>query len=438
MSTKDIIFGWQIGSQIMNLQMTKKYIDIPVEPIVSMYFYGTPSNGVKYNGVELPDIETAWIAFAEANDMTSEQAKKIVPYAVVGYHKTDAAYRLTLYDYPLYADGDIYYAANEAGAAVFDVDGDTWKLIGSAAIGGLAVADKESLTWTNHDILNADGSIAVASTEPVYSGDIGLRVGDTVTYYDGVVLPDINCLWDKKTYPYAAIMSAFGMSYFVCSADKWYVADWTTTDGECECYMLLETQELVDIIKEDEAFADMDIEPNKWFYLEKSDGFTLMLGTTWISHDVLREDGTVWAKATEPIPVGRLIGSSYNGTILPDIESVWTEEVKETYPYAVLIDETDDGGDIDFMLMPVPLETVEIVTVRFYTVVDGGFGDAEESDTIPAFVHPNSGIGDVNFVWTSHDILTGAFDNDTGEFTPDGATYLAASEPVPIYDTLHN
>ena len=40
---------------------------------------------------------------------------------------------------------------------------------------------------------------------PSESGNIGLRVGDTVTYYSGVVLPALP-EWDKTVYPYAVIV----------------------------------------------------------------------------------------------------------------------------------------------------------------------------------------------------------------------------------------
>lgn len=62
-------------------------------------------------------------------------------------------------------------------------------------------------------LVNVDNSVYPTNTMYMYgipseSGNIGLRVGDTVTYYDGFVLPALP-EWDKETYLYAAMSVSF-------------------------------------------------------------------------------------------------------------------------------------------------------------------------------------------------------------------------------------
>ena len=344
MSTKDIIFGWQIGSQIMNLQMTKKYIDIPVEPIVSLYLYGTPSK-VSYNGVELPDIETVW-------DKTK------YPYAYMAYaDMLGGMYLVVFCSCEAYQDGDVT-KTKTAGTGVgvsyipdFDED---WQFVEETSFEANEVLGGNDIiatphVWCSHDILNADGSVYLAATEPVHSGNIGLRNGETVTYYDGAVLPPLP-EWDKTKYPYA----------YVCvnpSAD-YHHAIYFTNIPVFVCYAMesgkythLYQTEIVSYVKyrrPKEFNPDAD---DVWVYdyaYTDSDGlFDQGFVPIWANVDVERINrwrtndtypytyeyeatGEIAIAASDPIPVSGLVGYSYNGTVLPALPE-WDKTV---YPYA--------------------------------------------------------------------------------------------------------
>lgn len=164
--------------------------DEPDTPTTAMYLYGTPSK-VKYNGVELPDIESVWdkatLPYAYVIEQGSDLGVLLSPVPIVitsvGYIGVDSAG--TLYSY-IATDGTWEYGAE------MPMSPETSTVIPASVI-----------KWTSNDILNADGSVYLATSEPVHSGNIGLRSGDSVTYYDGAVLP--KPLLDVSEFPYRYI-----------------------------------------------------------------------------------------------------------------------------------------------------------------------------------------------------------------------------------------
>jgi len=119
------------------------------------------------------------------------------------------------------------------------------------------------------------------------------------------------------------------------------------------------------------------------------------------------------------------IAYSYNGVELPDINEVWTD--KETYPYAYIAKDT--SGYINLYLCKGKPVVKKMELSPYKLVVD--FSDyAKVYSRFGAWNYNNSStfcveiedIGD--FEWASVDIIN----------TIDGTLYLAASDPVPVYE----
>ena len=136
---------------------------------------------------------------------------------------------------------------------------------------------------------------------------------------------------------------------------------------------------------------------------------------------------------------GELVGYSYNGTVLPEIPE-WD---KETYPYAYLVYApgwaTVNPYTVRFSTTPAeyssedqdwsiknPSESVGYSTMlgsnRWLDVTEhtgtGGFLVCEEN---PDLLSPNNATRQL--VWCNADVTY-----------PDGTVYLAASDPVPVYE----
>lgn len=130
----------------------------------------------------------------------------------------------------------------------------------------------------------------------------------------------------------------------------------------------------------------------------------------------------------------------YNGVELPDIHTVYTPEIQEQYPYAVLrasIDGQSYGLYLseelpyfkeDGTLIIAYANLSQLISVRnlrynFWRDPIPGMGDGwgvGHYSTIGVYVDKE----DVNRVfWTNTDILN-----------LDGSVFLAASDPVPTYD----
>jgi hypothetical protein len=119
----------------------------------------------------------------------------------------------------------------------------------------------------------------------------------------------------------------------------------------------------------------------------------------------------------------KIVGYKYGDSdVLPDIESVWTDEVKETHPYAYVC----EGMFRYVMFTSSPLylsgrwlRPHSDCTWESYFIVDGSwetekYGDAVAGDTM---------LSTSEFKWASIDVLN-----------EDGSLYLATSEPIPVYE----
>lgn len=114
-----------------------------------------------------------------------------------------------------------------------------------------------------------------------------------------------------------------------------------------------------------------------------------------------------------PIPGSKRepVAYLYNGVRLPGLPE-WD---RETYPYAVIVQNNLSG---DYFLM-----------ADDETFAANADGDTIRPITGVAYAIENgewvSSVGRINCkaIWANHDILN-----------PDGSVYLAASEPVPVYE----
>lgn len=113
--------------------------------------------------------------------------------------------------------------------------------------------------------------------------------------YNGIELPDINEVWtDKETYPYALIRWSTEDDYYLLtvSANKAHygpIVDWLFCSNLVPYvqYKHLEHWEDKRVISESTGIWPKDKMP-----------------VVWSNYDVLNRDGTVYLKASEPIPVG--------------------------------------------------------------------------------------------------------------------------------------
>lgn len=125
----------------------------------------------------------------------------------------------------------------------------------------------------------------------------------------------------------------------------------------------------------------------------------------------------------------------YNGVELPDINEAWTDEVKETHPYAVIEYATITASGYHIAnLIIAPSCTGGYSVFGDATVVyaDGylfrqiGWYDTDGIPTTwgePTTVTSSQTRGAEATKWTSTDILNS-----------DGTVYLAASAPIPVYE----
>lgn len=156
--------------------------------------------------------------------------------------------------------------------------------------------------------------------------------------YNGVELPDINEVWDKETYPYAAIQVSAFSGYRLILLDS-PVYRGVDNDGSLGCFAPANTSR--------EVYSQRYNPDAMWdFYSDNSNSDKTepsRMGTIfWTSHDILNEDGTVYLEASIPILADSKLSVSvktaaegkmfYNDRELQPLPEM-TEEQKEQYPY---------------------------------------------------------------------------------------------------------
>ena len=136
---------------------------------------------------------------------------------------------------------------------------------------------------------------------PSDSGNVGLRSGDTVTYYNGVVAPNIDKVWtDKETHPFALLQNEWLIVFksyeqltgtgfsagkrYVRFSDAVYAYNGET--DEVIAYELADSEWVLrtDLVKTDVYFENI----------------------TWASFDLRNENGTDYQITMQPISVGEI------------------------------------------------------------------------------------------------------------------------------------
>lgn len=135
-------------------------------------------------------------------------------------------------------------------------------------------------------------------------------------------------------------------------------------------------------------------------------------------------------------PSSKLVGYSYNGVVLPDINTVWTDELKQTYPYAYinLMPESQYHPDTyilyltdkkfyftkeDYLMgMKTTYNSYRCPVVDFPE-----FGNANQWNINSENKYTDASRIGVSANWANYEILN-----------LDGTVYLAASEPIPVYE----
>ena len=279
--------------------------DEPETPTASLYLYGTPSK-VKYNGVELPDIEAAYVALAETAGETVEVVKEACPYAII--LTSDASAYLYIGDCKLSIDanGKLNNSVSGWFSVYWSHDGSWVSSAAETIPAGSMATDPSYCIWTSHDILNADGSVYLAATEPVHSGNIGLRVGESVTYYNGVVAPNINTVYTdelKEEYPYEFIVwNTLSYRYFFYALKA---IEYTTNSGGTRMVKLTTGEYLRCTLSSDKkTWGELSV--------GTTDGSVQASSAKWASFDVLNEDESIAVIGTDPIPVGEVVDTINN------------------------------------------------------------------------------------------------------------------------------
>ena len=254
-----------------------------------------------YNGVELPKLP--------------EWGKTAYPYAVLSVFTKDfpgsgvyvGDIELCVCPYPLAFDGKnivqsgapespeylVYEYKPSAGDAEFGSGR-------SYVLNEVVFIDNQDAFWTNTDIINTDGSVFLAASEPVPIADTftkGYLLGAElrskrkpvpVAYlYNGVRLPKLP-EWDRAAYPYAAISYAE-------TAGVWYLRFLSVLPyfSGTEFYYGDNTVEL-------RYYRDIDGWENP---TERNPSGDISYGIMWASHNICSIDGSIYLAASDPVPV---------------------------------------------------------------------------------------------------------------------------------------
>lgn len=120
-----------------------------------------------YNGVRLPDIDTAYAAFADENDVTVEQAKEMLPYAIILTAGGSTYLYICTFELSIDTNGKLNNSADGVSFVYWSHD-ESWSASGGGYIdAGNFDTNPLFCVWSSHDILNSKGSVYLAASEPV-------------------------------------------------------------------------------------------------------------------------------------------------------------------------------------------------------------------------------------------------------------------------------
>lgn len=290
---------------------------------------------------------------------------------------------------------------------------------------------------------------------PSETGNIGLRNGDTVTMYDGWVMPALP-QWDKTVYPYACIWGhpvEREFSVLDCTKSplhfeytRKYIEDNSFStpltlpdNGTAVPHISFLTT--TNGVKVPATKADEFTPSRNGAESVLPNGLRITLPVVWSNYNFCYSDGELYVPKSKPIPVN-LVGHNYNGVVLsPEFEDVIGNpnyvppNVSTEFPYWVL-SPFYVGGLLFFYEMrmfsrPVIVDRNDIITadgatVDFLLYEEGrgcSLGEGHPSDW--NFAHHSSSnritVGGIK--WANFDLLN-----------KDGSIYIAKSDAIPIYE----
>ena len=142
------------------------------------------------------------------------------------------------------------------------------------------------------------------------SGNIGLRVGDTVTYYSGHISP----MWDRTKYPFGVALYNQGESYrvyhFYAFAEQHY---YETTHVLTSRYFGTSSDPEIGgpaCVAWIKYGIDGEWEASEGVANVQTDMGSVKVNSQnelWTSFDMYYKDGTLKSAASDPIPVGEIV-----------------------------------------------------------------------------------------------------------------------------------
>lgn len=251
---------------------------------------------------------------------------------------------------------------------------------------------------------------------PSTSGDIGLRNGDSVTLYDGDLLPDINkLLTDEQMakYPFMWISRIGGRRRRMIALPK----------VEVRYSNLVHWFGLFD---GDESYVAAVYQNGQWGEIEENvntNTNTYVGADMWKNFDIVYENEVLSSASPDPIQVSSMVGYSYNGAVLPEMPD-------SSYEYACIT--TNTNGYANLIISSTQLRYTN--GIGFYAASDGActiytYRDGVNSEWVWNKDSTYEAQGLVYFTgqslkWANYEM----YNNN------DGSLALDASDFVPVYE----
>ena len=430
-------------------------------------------SGYSYNGTVLPKLP--------------EWDREAYPYAFIGYSVSMGTCSLSLSVGTWSANADGNVVASVSHRYGLSDDGTTW--VKGGGVGGL-----HTPIWTNTDIPNEDGTVYLTATIPL-PAKLFVQNNESWKYTesgDFNTLPLPNTI-DLTVYKYLYLIGNVGAQSHLYATDKpLYYKQGTSAfvagylgAKEPVNYKYYSYNGSFDVGGTELWLGDWNeptltevSSPNSdGYYVVKSVYPSAQNTIKWSNATIYKIDGTVLLEPFEPapnrseatpgldgwkysfklglalglcskpLPIARkLIGYSYNGTVLPKLPE-WDKTV---YPYAAIYTYHGNSEAQNPVYRVVMSDTPFEIGV--YTILTSGskydglkwqsnYIAQWKTQTMDDWGTDGSGTNGMIFplnsandavVWASHDVLY-ASDYSIDASLAD-TLYMAASEPVPVYE----
>lgn len=176
----------------------------------------------------------------------------------------------------------------------------------------------------------------------------------------------------------------------------------------------------------------LDDNTGQWVYETKNIGGIGLDPIYWSNFDIIDTImGYLHRPASEPVPVGN--GMVAYGFVLPDINTVWTDELKKTHPYAVLVADADYPEYIYLAISPYGHWTDDCVDLYWYGSEPNQTGQAklysynvsENPDSWLDYDYMDEMVP-VSILWSNVDIY---------DWEKMKVTFATSPDPVPVGGT---